>query len=174
MVKIRLFEETDIQVIAAAFAELGWDKPAAQYQRYLMEQQADLRVVLIATVDSVFAGYLTIVWASGYAPFLDDKIPEIVDFNVLPRFRRQGVGNQLMNEAESRIAERSAIAGIGVGLTQDYGAAQIMYVRRGYIPDGRGITWGEKRCQHGDCVIVDDGLTLYFTKDLEETREEQK
>jgi GNAT superfamily N-acetyltransferase len=166
MVEIRLLKETDIQSIAAAFAELGWDKPAAQYQSYLTEQQAGLRVVLVATVDGIFAGYVTIMWASGYAPFLEAKIPEIVDFNVLPRFRRQGIGNQLLATAEDRIAERATVTGIGVGLTPDYGAAQILYVRRGYIPDGRGICWGEKRCQYGDQVSVDDGLTLYFTKQL--------
>lgn len=166
MVEIRLLEETDIQPIAMAFAELGWDKPAEQYQRYLAEQQAGLRVVLVASLDGIFAGYVTIVWASGYAPFLETRIPEIVDFNVLPRFRRQGIGSQLMSAAEGRIAKRSTVAGIGVGLTPDYGAAQILYVRRGYVPDGRGICWGEKRCQHGDRVIVDDGLTLYFTRQL--------
>ena len=166
MVKIRLLKETDIQPIAAAFADLGWDKPAAQYQRYYTEQQAGLRMVLVATVNSVFAGYLTIVWASAYLPFLEANIPEIVDFNVLPHFRHQGIGSQLMDEAENRIAQHSSVAGIGVGLTADYGAAQILYVKRGYIPDGGGICWGEKRCQHGDRVIVDDGLTLYFTKQL--------
>jgi len=166
MVEIRLLKETDIQSIAAAFAELGWDKPAAQYQRYLTEQQAGLRVVLVAIVDGVFAGYVTIVWASGYACFLEAKIPEIVDFNVLPKFRRLGIGSQLLATAEACISEHSSLAGIGVGLTADYGAAQILYVRRGYIPDGRGICWGEKRCQHGDQVSVDDGLTLYFTKQL--------
>lgn len=166
MVSIDLLSESDIQPIAAAFAKLGWDKPAAQYQRYLNEQQAGLRVVLVATVDRVFAGYATIVWASGYPPFLEEGVPEIVDFNVLPRFRRQGIGSSLMGEAERRIAERSPVAGIGVGLTADYGAAQRLYVRRGYIPDGHGLCWGEKRCQYGDRVVVDDGLTLYFTKQL--------
>ena len=166
MVAINLLTEDNIQPIAAAFAELGWDKPAAQYQRYLSEQQAGLRVVLVASADKIFAGYVTIAWASGYPPFLEEGIPEIVDFNVLPRFRRQGIGSQLMDEAENRIAERSPLAGLGVGLTADYGAAQIMYVKRGYIPDGRGLFWGEKSCQYGDRVIVDDGLTLYFTKQL--------
>jgi len=166
MVTIDFLNKSDIRSIAAAFAELGWDKPTAQYQRYLQEQQAGLRVVLVAKVDGVFAGYVTIVWASGYPPFLEAGIPEIVDFNVLPRFRRQGIGSQLLDEAEHRISKLSSLAGIGVGLTEDYGAAQIMYVRRGYIPDGRGLFWGEKRCRYGDRVIVDDGLALYFTKPL--------
>ncbi len=40
----------------------------------------------------------------------------------------------LMDAAEARAAERSAIVGLGVGLYADYGSAQRMYARRGYLP----------------------------------------
>ena len=143
MLTIRLLQSSDIQPIATAFAELGWDKPASQYEQYLSEQESGQRVVLVAhsgvqnlqTLD--FAGYVTICWQSHYPPFREANIPEIVDFNVLPRFRRQGIGAALMDEAENRIARVSPVVGLGVGMTADYGSAQRMYVRRGYIPDGR-------------------------------------
>jgi GNAT superfamily N-acetyltransferase len=166
MVAIHKLRETDIQPIAAAFAELGWDKPAAQYRRYLVEQQAGLRVVLVATVDQVFAGYVTLIWTSGYAPFEEVEIPEIVDFNVLPKFRRQGIGTQLMDAAEAQIVRRFPLVGIGVGLTKDYAAAHLLYLKRGYLPDGNGISWKGAVCQYGDQVTVDDGLAIYFTKKL--------
>jgi GNAT superfamily N-acetyltransferase len=166
MVEIRLLRESDIKPIASAFAALGWDKPASQYERYLSEQITGSRVMLVASLEGTFAGYTTIVWESGYAPLQKNSIPEIVDFNVLPEFRRQGIGTQLMEAAERRIAEHSPVAGIGVGLTADYGAAQVLYICRGYIPDGRGVHWGEKTCQHGDQVTVDHSLVLYFTKQL--------
>jgi ribosomal protein S18 acetylase RimI-like enzyme len=166
MVAIHLLKEADIQLIAAAFAELGWDKPVSQYERYIAEQKAGKRVVLVAKTNKGFAGYVTILWESVYAPFRELGMPEIADFNVLPKFRRQGIGTQLMDEAERRIRERSTIAGIGVGLTEDYGAAQILYIQRGYIPDGRGISWQGEICQYGDSVIVNDDLALYFTKPL--------
>jgi ribosomal protein S18 acetylase RimI-like enzyme len=166
MVEIHLLTKADIQPIATTFAALGWNKPASLYERYLTEQNAGERAVFVATTNGVFAGYVTVLWASTYAPFRALDIPEIVDFNVLPKFRRRGIGTQLMDEAESCIAERSPIAGIGVGLTEDYGAAQILYHRRGYIPDGRGISWQGKPCQFGDQVTVDHGLILHFTKQL--------
>jgi GNAT superfamily N-acetyltransferase len=166
MVEIRLLRPQDIQPIATAFAEIGWDKPAMQFEGYLHEQNTGKRQVLVATVDEHFAGYLTLVWESGYLPFYEASIPEIVDFNVLPKFRRRGIGTQLMDEAERQIAERSSTAGIGVGLTKDYGAAHILYIRRGYFPDGRGINWNGNICQYGDRVIVDDGLAIFFTKQL--------
>ena len=100
MVEIRPLQHSDIAPIAEAFAEIGWNKTSSQYQGYLSEQDADQRLVLVATIEETFAGYLTIVWESSYPPFRESGIPEIVDFNVLPKFQRQGIGTQLMDAAE--------------------------------------------------------------------------
>lgn len=161
---IRLLSSDDIAPIAAAFTALGWDKPASQYERYLAEQTVGDRVVLVAFVDDDFAGYVTIVWHSHYPPFAEANIPEIVDFNVLPFYRRRGIGSRLMDEAERRITERSPVVGIGVGLYADYGTAQRMYARRGYIPDGRGVCYDGQPVRPGQAVPVDDSLVLFFTK----------
>ncbi len=164
---IRPLEARDVAPIAAAFAALGWDKPASQYERYLQDQKAGRRVVPAAFVDDAFAGYLTVVWESGYPPFREANIPEIQDLNVLPPLRRKGVGTRLMDAAERRIAARGfPIVGIGVGMTPDYGAAQRLYVQRGYVPDGRGLMSEDCFVQHGDVVRVDDGLILHLTKNL--------
>lgn len=169
-IQTRLLTAEDIQPIADAFTAIGWNKPASQYQRYLTEQEAGERVVLVATVASCFAGYVTIVWQSHYPPFRAANIPEVVDFNVLPRYRRQKIGTRLMDEAERRIGARSDIVGIGVGLYLDYGAAQRMYVVRGYVPDGRGVWYNHRQVQPGESVPVDDSLVLYFTKQLRANR----
>lgn len=163
---IQNLKEADIEPIAAAFAKLGWHKPASLYQGYLAEQEDGERVVLVASVDSVFAGYVTICWESPYPFFWQAGIPEIVDFNVLPNFRQQGIGSRLLDEAESLIATRSAVAGIGVGMTADYGAAQVLYVKRGYIPDGRGLIRDGQSIPYGTSMTMDDHLVLYFTKNL--------
>lgn len=163
---IRLLEAVDIPQIANAFHELGWDKPASQYERYLMEQAYEVRDVYVAFVEGQFAGYLTICWKSTYEPFREKNIPEIVDFNVLPKFRRMGIGSQLMDQAERVISKVSAVAGIGVGMTPDYGAAQRLYVLRGYVPDGLGLHSRDHYVQYGEQVKVDDDLALYLTKDL--------
>jgi len=49
-------------------------------------------------------------------------------------------------------------------MTADYGAAQRMYVLRGYIPDGRGIVSHNRFPAYGESVPVDDDLVLHFTK----------
>lgn len=53
------------------------------------------------------------VWVPYYEPFREAGIPEIQDFNVLPRYRRQGIGMVLMDAAEALIATRSTTAGSG-------------------------------------------------------------
>ena len=163
---IRLLESQDIPQIAEAFEKIGWNKPASQYERYLMEQVAKLRDVYVAFLEEQFAGYLTICWTSSYPAFREAKIPEIVDFNVLPKFQRQGIGTQLMDLAENEIAKRGPIAGIGVGMYPNYGAAQRMYVLRGYVPDGRGLYQNDHFPKHGEQITVDDDLALYFTKEV--------
>lgn len=163
---LRRLRAEDAETIAAAFAAQGWQKPAEQYKGYFAEQRAGLRVTLVAEVDAVFAGYINVLWESPYAGFRAAGIPEIADFNVLQCFQRRGIGTALMDAAEALIAERSPVAGIGVGLTADYGAAQILYVKRGYVPDGRGLVYRDRPAPYGTVVTVDDDLVLYLTRNI--------
>lgn len=165
--RIRSLQPRDCQGFEDAFKAQGHDKPRAQYQSYLEMQADGSRDILVAsTPEDELIGYLTIQWQSHYAPFREAKIPEIVDFNVLNKYQRQGFGSILMDEAEQRISAISTRAGIGVGLMANYGAAQILYVKRGYIPDGRGIMQGGKFLTYHDQAVANDDLTLHLTKQL--------
>ena len=84
---IRLLEETDIAVIAQAFVELGWNKPVTQYERYLREQKYEVRDVYVAFVE-VNLQISNDLWKR-LGRFANEH-PELVDFNVLPNFRRMG------------------------------------------------------------------------------------
>ena len=54
----------------------------------------------------------------------------------------------------------------GAFANKGYGSAQRMYVKRGYIPDGSGVWYGESICeQYAECCN-DDDLILYFSKHL--------
>jgi len=46
---------------------------------------------------------------------------------------------QLMDEAECEIVKVSLVAGIRVGMDPDYGAAQRLYIFRGYVPNSRRL-----------------------------------
>ena len=161
---IRKLREGDPELISTAMTAIGWTKPREQYERYLDEQRAGTRDILVLTVDDEYVGYVTVRWTSPYEPFAG--IPEIQDFNVLPKDRRQGYGTALMDAAEALVATRSDVVGIGVGLYPDYGQAQRMYVRRGYLPDGRGLIYDGRQVAPMEMVRNDDALTLMFTKQL--------
>ena len=163
---IRAIQKSDCAEIPRQFDKQGWNKPESQFLKYVALQESGERDVIVAEVNAAFAGYLTIKWESDYLPFKAKNIPEIVDFNVLKKFQRRGIGTQLMDEAERRIKARSNFAGIGFGLFEDYGAAQILYVKRSYIPDGRGIVKDSKPIKYGAEVLVDDSLVLYLVKAL--------
>ena len=163
---IRNITAEDPVIMAASFIAIGWNKTIWQFQQYHSLHEEGLRQVLVAFVENVFCGYINIVWESEYLPFKDASIPELQDFNVLPSYQNRGIGTKIMEEAESFIASRSDKVGIGVGMTSDYGAAQRLYVKRGYIPDGRGLTWNNCELSYGDKVTVDDDLVLHLVKQL--------
>lgn len=166
-IKLRKIRKSDCQKISEAFKKQGWnDKSISQYERYLAYQEKGERDVIIATFNEEFAGYLTIKWKASYQPFQKEGIPEIVDFNVLKKYQRKGIGTSLMDEAERRIKKISAYAGIGFGVYKDYGAAQILYINRGYKPDGNGLVKNSIPLKYGDVITVDDSIVFCLTKKL--------
>jgi GNAT superfamily N-acetyltransferase len=153
-----------IDDLTAAF--LDWPKTRGSFMRWLARVADGSYNLIVARIDGRIVGYTGIHWASDYPPFAAAGIPEINDFNVLPEFRRRGFGSALLDEAESRIALRSEVAGVGVGLYGDYGSAQRLYVKRGYLPDGLGITRDGVPVVAGTSVPIDDDTVLWFTKRL--------
>ena len=163
---IRMMDESDQETISAAFTAIGWHKPPTIYQRYIAEQEEGRRLAFSAEWHGEFAGYVTLLWVSDYRPFAERHIPEICDLNVLPLHRRKGIGNALLDRAESAASARSRVVGLGVGLYADYGAAQRIYVRRGYLPDGRGIMYRNHPVEPGATIPINDDATLMLTRVL--------
>lgn len=168
---IRRLAEHDISVIVDAFLHSDWTlKSKELLEKYLLEQQSNQRIVLVAFDHSRFAGYVTLVWESQYPFFYEKHIPEIMDLNVLPHFRNKGIATKLLLSAEAIAKEKSAVVGLGVGLYAGpdggYGAAQRLYVKMGYVPDGKGVTYCYKYPSPGDTVVLDDDLVLWFVKSL--------
>ena len=164
---LRPLIELDAAVISAAFAELGSDKPVQQFVDYLTEQQLGIRQCWIALHGAEFCGYVTLHWNPLYSGIAGKGVPEIQDLNVLPQFRRRGIASRLLDRAEQSAAARAYSVAIGVGLHPGYNAAQRLYVRRGYVPDGLGVTHEDRFVQQGELVPFDDELVLHFIKDLD-------
>ncbi|GAA3704994.1 GNAT family N-acetyltransferase [Microlunatus aurantiacus] len=122
--------------------------------------------MVVASVESEVTGYVLIKTRSNYLPFAAAGIPEIADFSVLRNRQRAGIGTALMDEAERRVARFSSVVGLGVGLFSDYGTAQRMYVKRGYVPDGAGVVLDGVPVQQGTSIILNNDPELMFTKRL--------
>jgi GNAT superfamily N-acetyltransferase len=164
---LRPMTSADPAALVRAFAPLGWPgKDADLFEGYLAAQQRGEKAIVVAVVDGCVAGYVCIDWTSTYEPFRVAGIPEIVDLNVLPEWRNQGIGTALMSTAEDAAAEHSRTVGLGVGLYADYGTAWRIYVRRGYLPDGRGVMYGGRAVPPGETLTLDDQAVIMMTRQL--------
>jgi GNAT superfamily N-acetyltransferase len=169
--RLRPLIERDAVVISQAFAALGHadprhSKPIRQYEQYLFEQQQGIRQCWVALLDRYFAGYVTLHWNPLYAGIAGTGVPEIQDLNVLPGYRRQGIATRLLERAEQSAALRATLVAAGVGLHPGYNAAQRLYARRGYTPDGLGVTYDDRYVEEGELVRLDDELVLHLVKPL--------
>lgn len=145
---------------------MGWHKPASYFQRVLDQQAFGALTLLLALDADQYLGHCKLVWSPGYPGFREQGIPEIQDLNVIRSRRRRGVASRLLDEAEARIVKRSRFAGIGFGLYADYGAAQQLYIQRGYVPDGHGVHYFDEPLPPGAKCTMDDNLALYLVKQL--------
>ena len=163
---IRKMQESDIKDLSRGFISQGWPSREEILTRYFKEQESGEREVLVAEIDGAVAGYVTILPSAKHGPFAE-VYPELSDFNVFEPFRNQGIGNQLLEEAEKRVKFVSSKVTLGVGLHLGYGPAQRLYIRRSYIPDGTGVWYRNKPLEMGASCQNDDDLVLYLSKDLQ-------
>ena len=164
--EIHPLQTEDILTLVAGFDKLGWNKPASLFEGYFNDQTEGIRQVWVAWQSEEIAGYVTLKWESEYRPFCKANIPEINDLNVFPPYRNQGIATALIEKCEEEALKKGDTIGLGVGLYDGYGNAQKRYVKMGYIPDGLGITYNNKRVNYDDQVTLDDDLVLWFTKKI--------
>ena len=163
---IRKMIESDIQYLSQGFINQGWPSREEILTRYFKEQESGEREVLVAEVEGAVAGYITILPDAKQGPF-DGMAPELSDFNVFEPFQNQGIGNLLIEEAEKRVKLFSDKVTLGVGLHSGYGAAQRLYIKRGYIPDGSGVWYRNQPLEMNATIQNNDDLVLYLSKELE-------
>ena len=162
---IRKMQTSDVKELSQGFINQGWPGREEILTRYFKEQESGEREVLVAEIDGVVAGYVTILPSAKHGPFAE-VYPELSDFNVFETFQNQGIGNLLMEEAEKRVKLISDKVTLGVGLHSGYGPAQRLYIKRGYIPDGSGVWYQNHRpAMNATCEDIGD-LVLYLSKDL--------
>lgn len=163
---IRNMIKSDIESLSHGFMNQGWPGREEILARYFLEQESGEREVLVAEIDGAVAGYVTILPSAKHGPFAA-VYPELSDFNVFKPFRNQGIGSQLLEEAENRVKFFSDKVTLGVGLHSGYGPAQRLYIRRGYIPDGTGVWYRNQPLEMNATIQNNDDLVLYLSKKFE-------
>lgn len=164
---IRDMEAADARVFTDGFASQGWHPEIGGYLARLKDQSEGKCVALTAVHEGCPAGYVYVYLRANDGPFREMNWPIIVDFNVLKKYQRMGIGSRLMDVAEQIASQFADTVCLGVGLCDSYGAAQRMYARRGYIPDGSGVWYQGKQCvQYETVCTVDDDLILFLSKKL--------
>ena len=143
------------------------EKEIGYFEKSMDLQSKGERDVLMMLDKGREVGYCMLSWQPKYGFYRKLGIPEIQDLNILPRFRRQGLGRRLIEHCEE-LARRKKYEymGIGVGLDASYGAAQRLYVKMGYIPDGNGVTYDRVNVVFGEMRPVDNDLSLMMVKSL--------
>lgn len=163
----RLSTIEEAELLDQTFAEhFEWYHQGEYYLNCLKENQTNKRVTLMAYCDDSLAGCCHLLYESEYPFFSENQIPEINDLNVFPEYRRKNIASRLLDELELIASKTSRQIGLGVGLYKDYGNAQRMYTSRGYVLDGRGMSYKNVPVIPGETVRVDDDLLLYLVKDL--------
>ena len=169
---IRTMEEADGPVFVEEYTAQGWHPDIAVYQKRMKDQADGKCAALTAVYQGKPAGAVYVYLAANEGPFKGRGWPIIVDFNVLEKYQRKGIGGRLMDAAEQVASRYADTVCLGVGMSREYGAAQRMYAKRGYIPDGSGLWYRDQQCvQYETVCTVDDDLVLYLSKKLPANRQ---
>ena len=163
-IMIRTILEKDTKIICDEEIAQGWNQTEDKYIQRLLDHNSGKAIALIAEYKGNVAGYINVYINSQGGSFGGLGHCEIVDFGVLEKYRNQGIGSKLMDIAEEIAFEHSDVVYLGVGLHSGYGSAQRMYYKRSYIPDGKGVWYGNSVANPYENYCNDDDLVLYLSK----------
>jgi GNAT superfamily N-acetyltransferase len=171
-IELRRLRSDDLPHLAATQGGAAWkghdDK---RWNRYVAEQNQGHRDVLLADTAEAIVAYGSLAWVSQNPFFRSAGIPEIQDLVVAEAYRSRGLGTRMIGALEARARAAGHLrVGIGVGLYRDYGPAQRLYSRLGYVLDGTGVSYKNVSVEPGSQVKVDDDLVLWMLRDLEEPK----
>lgn len=166
---IRSLQKEDIEILSKTFL-FPWataDTTIKKWKYYQDQQQKGIRAVFLLERQRELLGYASLLFQSHNRLFRENNIPEIHDLWIQEKWRHQGFGTLLIEHLEEISRQKGySHIGIGVGLYQDYGSAQKLYVQLGYIPTGQGATYQSTPVKPGTNYPMDDDLVLWLSKSL--------
>jgi GNAT superfamily N-acetyltransferase len=167
-IEVRTLRAEDLPRIAATRGGDAWKADNERWSRYVAEQNQGLREVLLADTTDAIVAYASLARISQNLALRKAGIPEIQDLVVAEAYRNAGLGTRMIHALEECAwAAGHSRVGIGVGLYRDYGAAQRLYSKLGYVLDGGGVSYKNAGVEPGSLVRVDDDLVIWMVKLLQ-------
>ncbi|HIF25723.1 MAG TPA: GNAT family N-acetyltransferase [Micavibrio sp.] len=164
---IKRAENSDLQILNDLADLLETPKVDEYFETCLAAQAEGQREIFLILFQNEAAGYVIFNRAPRYSLYKRLNIPEIQDLNTVPAFRQRGLATQLIRYCEDMArSEGFEQIGISVGLHKSFGAAQRIYCKLGYLPDGYGVTYDREAVHAGELRPIDDLLCLMMVKDL--------
>ena len=162
MFDLRQATEDDIDALYALYQKIGHKDDG--YFESCLEKDC---LILIAAQDNQDIAFGILNFEPKYSLYKKLGIPEIQDLNVIPEARQQGCATALIEAFENIACDQGAEQiGISVGLNKDYGPAQRLYMKLGYIADGTGASYNRKPLDLTRPYPVDDDLCLMLVKNI--------
>ena len=145
----------------------GWNRREEHWLGVLAQIETGQRATMVAVLDAQVVGYGSILWRSGHPGFASAGVPEVHDLATDVQYRGEGIATRLIATLEDLARQHGhKVIGLGVGLYADYGPAQRLYARLGYLPDGHGVTYRQSPVVPGATFPIDDDLLPWLTKRL--------
>lgn len=121
---------------------------------------------LLALRNNEIAGYVFLYYKCRWGGLANCNLPCVIDLIVFEKYRKKGIATALMDIAEKIAKKHSHKVYLDVCLNSNYGPAQRLYIKRGYVPDGKGVYYEEKVCETNAACKNNDELTLCLVKEL--------
>lgn len=164
-IDIRTMDYNDISKICRVTNDES-EETVQYFRNQLVNQEKQECIALLALYEGEIAGYVFLYYKCKWCGLGNCNIPGVVDLFVLEKFRKRGIATSLMDVVEGEAKKYSNKVYLDVCLNSEYGPAQRLYIKRGYIPDGKGVYYEERVCEtNADCKN-DDELTLCLVKEL--------
>ncbi len=164
-IEIRLMDYHDIPSICKADEDES-EQNTAYLRNQLENQEKQECSALLALYNGEIAGYVFLYYKCRWGGLAHCELPCVIDLIVFKKYRKNGIATALMYVAEKIAKRHSDKVYLDVCLNSEYGPAQRLYVKRGYVPDGKGVYYEEKVCETDAICKNDDELTLCLVKEL--------
>lgn len=162
---IRTMDYEDIPLICEADNDES-EQNITYLRNQLDNQRKKECSALLALYNGMIAGYVFLYYKCRWGGLAHCDLPCVIDLIVFEKYRKNGIATALMDTAEGIAKHHNTKVYLDVCLNAEYGPAQRLYVKRGYVPDGKGVYYEEKVCETNAVCRNDDELTLCLVKEL--------